>query len=303
MFKQVLKKLPEPYYETEYGAAYFSDALELLKFIPDNTIDLIMTSPPFALNHKKAYGNVSPKEYIKWFMPFAKEFLRILREEGSLVIHIGGSWDEGRPTRSPYHFELLLELCQNSEELKFYFAQDFYWFNYAKLPTPAEWVTVRRIRVKDAVDPIWWLSKTPFPKADNRQVLNSHSKGIHKLLRRGRPGPSGHNSSLKFKGEVGGSIPPNLLYLANSESNSQYFRSCRELGIQAHPARYPIELPEFFIKFLTSEGDIVLDPFGGSNTTGEAAEKIRRHWICFEKEERYLNGSKCRFQLREKNED
>lgn len=294
-----IERLPTPYYVTEYGAAYLGDALELLKLLPNKSVDLVMTSPPFALNRKKAYGNASSKEYVKWFMPFAKEFWRVLKDNGSLVIHIGGAWDKGQPTRSVYHFELLLELCHNNDsDCKFHLAQDFYWFNSAKLPSPAEWVTVRRIRVKDAVDPIWWFSKSPFPKADNRKVLNQYSKAMQQLLKRGYnagPRPSGHNISLKFQRDLGGAIPPNLLVFANTESNSQYLRTCREYEIHPHPARYPVELPEFFIKFLTDEGDLVLDPFGGSNATGEAAEKIKRQWICFETEEQYLKGSKFRF--------
>ena len=293
---EILGKLPEPYYVTDYGAAYLGDALELIKVIPERSINLVMTSPPFALTTKKAYGNVDSDKYVEWFKPFAREFWRVLKEDGSLVIHIGGTWDKGYPTRSPYHFQLLLELCRGSGQPNFYFAQDFYWFNYAKLPTPAEWVTVRRIRVKDAVDPIWWLSKTPFPKADNRRVLNAYSKTIHKLSKQGTPGPSGHNSSLKFKRVLNGSISSNLLWFANSDSNSQYLQACRRLGIQPHPARYPLELPEFFIKFLTTEEDVVLDPFGGSNATGEAAEKTKRRWICFEIVEQYMKSSKYRFQ-------
>jgi len=292
--------LQKPYYATEQGAAYLGDALELLKLLPSRSVNLIMTSPPFALNRKKAYGNVDSNNYIKWFMPFAKEFWRVLKDDGSLVIHIGGAWDKGQPTRSVYHFELLLHLCRNNDsEFKFYLAQDFYWFNSARLPSPAEWVTVRRIRVKDAVDPIWWLSKSPFPKADNRKILNQYSKAMQELLKRGYNAglrPSGHNISLKFQKDLGGAIPPNLLVLANTESNSRYLRLCRKSKIQPHPARYPVELPEFFIKFLTDESDIVLDPFGGSNATGEAAERTRRRWICFEAEEQYLNGSKLRFE-------
>ncbi len=294
------ESLPKPYYATEYGAAYLGDALELLKFLPDKSVNLVMTSPPFALNRKKAYGNVDSSKYLDWFTPFAKEFWRVLKDDGSLVIHIGGAWEKGQPTRSLYHFELLLRLCRNNDSnLKFHLAQDFYWFNLAKLPSPAEWVTVRRIRAKDAVDPIWWLSKSPFPKADNRQVLNQYSKAMQELLKRGYnagPRPSGHNISSKFQKDLGGAIPPNLLAYANTESNSRYLRACRERGVQPHPARYPVKLPEFFIKFLTEEGDLVLDPFGGSNATGEAAEETKRHWIYFETNETYLKGSRFRFE-------
>ena len=109
-------------------------------------------------------------EYVSWFMKFAPLFHRVLKPKGSLVIDIGGSWNLGQPTRSLYHYELLIALCQNPE-YKFYLAQEFFWFNPARLPTPAEWVTVRRERVKDAVNCVWWLSKTPHPKASNRKVL------------------------------------------------------------------------------------------------------------------------------------
>jgi len=297
---EIIAKLPEIYYKTEFGAAYLGDALELIKCVPDGRINLIVTSPPFALTKKKPYGNKAASQYVEWFKPFASEFWRVLSNDGSLVIHIGGSWDKGQPTRSLYHFDLLFELCRPEQEtLKFYLAQDFYWFNPAKLPAPAEWVTIRRVRTKDAVDPIWWLSKSPFPKADNRRVLVPYSKAMLRLLEQGYNAglrPSGHNISLKFQQDRGGAIPPNLLVISNTDSNGDYLVSCRSSNITPHPARYPIALPEFFIKFLTVEGDVVLDPFGGSNATGRAAENMKRHWLCFEKERSYLDGSKFRFE-------
>ena len=214
-----------------------------------------------------------------------------------MVVHIGGNWDKGRPTRSTYHFDLLADLCRNGKE-SFYLAQDFYWFNPARLPSPAQWVTVKRVRAKDAVDPIWWLSKTADPKADNRKVLVPYSKAMRQLLDKGHnsgPTPSGHRISEKFQQDNGGAIPPNLLAVANTESNSLYLRSCREAGVVPHPARYPIQIPQFFIDFLTDEGNIVLDPFAGSNVTGEAAEISGRRWIAFEKDASYLRGSAFRF--------
>lgn len=288
--------LPRPYFATEHGAAYLGDALELIKCLPDNSVNLIMTSPPFALTRQKEYGNVSADRYVKWFIPFAKEFYRVLQDDGSFVVEIGNSWTPGAPTRTLYNFELLIALCK---ECGFQFAQDFYWFNPAKLPTPAEWVAVRRIRIKDAVSPIWWLSKTEYPRADNRKVLKDYSKSMKDLLEKGykpKLRPSGHDISPKFQKDNNGAIPPNLLIIANTESNSHYLRKCREEGIKPHPARYPIGIPEFFIKFLTKEGDLVLDPFCGSNVTGEAAEILNRRWIAFEIEEEYLKGARFRFQ-------
>ena len=175
------KFLPlKPYYFTEYGASYLGNSLEIMKLIPDSSIDLIVTSPPYALVFKKEYGNVDASEYVKWFMDFALEFKRILKNSGSLVINIGGSWNRGEPTRSTYQFELVVALAK-----LFHLAQEFYWYNPAKLPSPAEWVTVRRIRVKDAVELIIWLSKDAFPKANNRNVLQPYSKDMQRLIENG----------------------------------------------------------------------------------------------------------------------
>lgn len=289
-------EIGSPYYTTAFGAAFLGDSLDYMRKIKSNSINLVMTSPPFALIKKKAYGNVSAPEYLDWIKPFAYEIHRILRDDGSFVIDLGGTWIKGQPTRSLYHFELVLMMVK---EIGFHLAQDFYWYNPSKLPTPAEWVTIRRIRVKDAVNTVWWFSKTPFPNADNRRVLKPYSESMEQLLERGYKAklrPSGHNISTKFQTRNGGAIPPNLLEIANTESNSRYLRGCKKLGIKPHPARYPTALPEFFIKFLTDEGDVVLDPFAGSNSTGEASENLRRRWLAFELDKEYLDGSKLRFE-------
>jgi DNA modification methylase len=287
--------LGEPYYETRFGAAYIGDARTLMKRMPTASVDLIITSPPFALRRKKEYGNVDPEVYIEWFRPFAEEFFRILKPRASLVIDIGGTWNEGEPTKSLYQYKLLLDLVSRGFKL----CQEFFWYNPARLPTPAEWVTVRRIRVKDAVDPVWWLSKSSFPRADNKKVLKDYSDSMLQLLVNGyKPAlrPSGHDISAKFSRNRGGAIPSNLLTIGNTDSNSYYLKACAREGLTPHPARFPGKLPEFFIKFLSSPGAIVLDPFGGSNVTGEAAESLGRRWLCFELIENYLKGSKFRFE-------
>jgi len=159
--------------QTEYGQIVHADSLAYMQdSVADNSVDLIFTSPPFALLRKKDYGNVEEDKYVEWFRTFAEHFHRILKPTGSLVIDIGGSWIPGQPTRSLYHFELLIMLCR---KLEFHLAQEFHWWNPSKLPTPAEWVNVRRIRVKDAVNCVFWLSKTPWPKASNRRVLIPYS--------------------------------------------------------------------------------------------------------------------------------
>jgi site-specific DNA-methyltransferase (cytosine-N4-specific) len=291
----------KPYYRTSFGKAYLGDTLELIKEIPDNSINLIITSPPYGLRKKKEYGNADPEEYVKWFMPFAEQFYRILKPNGSFVLNIGGGWEKGKPVRSLYQFELLIALCK-----KFNLAEEFIWNKPAALPTPAEWVTIRRIRVKDSIEYIWWLSKTPYPKADNRNVLQPYSDSMKSLLEKGynaKVRPSGHKISDKFKTDNKGSIPPNFLSISNTESNSHYLRMCKQYGVKVHPARFPKKLPDFFVKFLTDRGDIVFDPFAGSNVTGESAESLQRRWIAFELVEEYLRGSKFRFELSHKKLD
>jgi len=290
----------EPYYKTSLGVAYCGDSLELTKAIPSNSINLIMTSPPFALTRKKVYGNIDADEYVEWFMPFAHDFHRILRPDGSLVIHIGGSWVKGKPVKNLYLFELLLRLCKDAQ---FYLAQDLYWYNRAKLPGPAQWVTVKRCRLKDAVDHVWWLSKTTNPKADNIKVLRKYSKSMGDLLQDPsyyKPDverPSEHRISDKFYKSHKGAIPPNFFDFSNTNSQTKYLRMCRKYKIRPHPARYPLELPSFFIRLLTDKGDIVFDPFGGSNVTGKAAEMLKRRWITFEIVPEYLEASKFRFDF------
>ena len=285
----------QPAYTTPLGAAYVGDSLDLLRLLPEKSINLIVTSPPFALQRKKEYGNESADDYVAWFLRFAWEFKRVLKDDGSLVVDIGGSWIKGSPVRSVYHFELVVALVK---QLGFYLAEEFFWVNTAKLPSPAEWVTVRRVRVKDAVNCLWWMSPKPNPKANNRNVLKPYSASMLTLLDKGYKAklrPSGHDISDNFSQRHEGAIPPNLLSFANTDSNSRYQRLCRQSGNTVHPARYPIALPLFFLKFLTDPNDIVLDPFAGSNVTGEAAEQLGRRWRGFDLMDEYVQGSRFRF--------
>jgi DNA modification methylase len=286
----------KPAYQTKAGAAFCGDSKFLLSQLAANSVNLVMTSPPFALLRKKEYGNEEQAHYIEWFMGFAEQVKRVLKDDGSFVIDIGGSWNPGQPTRSLYHFKLLIALC---EELGFHLAEEFFWYNPSKLPSPAQWVNVERIRAKDAVNCVWWLSKTERPKADNRRVLQPYSDAMLNLLEKGykaQKRPSGWDISTKFSKNNGGSIPPNILIIPNTDSNGSYIQRCREAGMQPHPARFPPDLPRFFVKFLTDENDIVLDIFGGSNQTGKVAEEEGRNWVTFELDPEYVDASKFRWE-------
>lgn len=295
----------EPLYRTSLGAAYLGESLEGLAALPSESVNLVLTSPPYALHFKKEYGNAKKEDYVEWFLPFAREIHRVLREDGSFVLNIGGSYNKGEPTRSLYHFKLLVALV---EEVGFKLAQECFWFNPAKMPVPAEWVTVRRIRIRDSVEYVWWLGKTPWTKANNREVLRPYSDDMERLNRKGLRStvrPSGHHVKRSFSSvEAGGAIPPNvvegqvpdeMLVFGNNAANDAYTVKCKELGLKVHPARFPPALPEFFIKLLTDAGDIVVDPFAGSNTTGAVAERLDRRWIAYERVAEYLEASKFRF--------
>jgi DNA modification methylase len=290
--------LPHTIYATNLGRAYVGDARQLLAQLGDDTVDLVVTSPPFALQRQKEYGNQDQDSYVDWLLEFCRDVHRILRPTGSFVLDLGGAYVKGRPVRSLHNYQVLLRLCN---EFGFRLAEEFFWHNPAKLPSPIEWVNKRKIRVKDAVDTVWWLSKTDYLKSDVRQVLVPYSRRMRKLLEDAdrfytpKVRPSGHDIGKRFATENSGAIPSNLLQISNTESNSHYLRCCKLAGIDPHPARFPERLPAFFIAFLTDPEDVVLDFFAGSNTTGAAAEAAGRRWIAFELRADYLAASAFRF--------
>jgi DNA modification methylase len=321
-----------PLYRTKRGTAYVGDSLDGMRTeLDDESVSLFFTSPPFALSRAKEYGNKPESEYIKWFRRFAEVMWDKLAPDGSLVVDLGGAWRKGSPTRSLYQFHLLIELCEQLGDKNFFLAQEFYWYNPSKMPLPAQWVNVERCRVKDSVNVIWWLSKSEKPKANNAAVLRPYSRDMEQLLERqsynGGVRPNGTRvNPHTWKRRHKGAIPPNVLELpfvppaaevelednflriGGSESASRYHRAYKALEsrygdnpaslrarARKHPARFPIQLPTFFVNFLTEPGDLVVDAFAGSNVTGQAAEQQDRQWVAFELHQYYLELSIARF--------
>lgn len=293
-----MPSLPSPAYTTASGAAYCGDSLELLATLPDGGVNLCITSPPFALRRQKSYGNLSGTDYLDWLEAIAGRLKDKLAEDGSLVLDLGGAYEPGAPERSLYNFRVLLRLCDG---LGYHLAQDFYWNNPARLPSPIEWVNKRKVRAKDTVDTVWWLGRSRNPKADTTRVLSPYSTRMRKLIdSKGATyttglRPSGHQVGDAFVKDNGGALPSNLLDIPNTESNSPYLARCRRLGIKPHPARFPGKLPQFFVRMLTDPGDTVLDIFAGSNTTGAVAEAEGRKWMAFDTGRDYLAASAFRF--------
>lgn len=370
----------DPEYSTESGSAFQGDSRELLKELPDNCIDLIVTSPPFALQHEKEYGNEDQDGYNDWFTSFLPEVRRVLQPHGSFVVEIGGAFKRGWPERSEYQFELLNRLV-DEDEGGMHLAQDFYWYNPAKLPNPIEWVNVRKIRVTDAVTHVWWLTpeinkdsaveegEQPHPEANNQRVLQEYSDSQKELMETGEYNDGKRSSGWNIDAEsfankndgsipdnfieghgtepvlekldeisasefidwiagsediddlsaadicsrlgMGDRTPDNVIEASNTASNTHYLKMCREFDVDAHPARFPRQIPEFFIDFLTPnppyndwddgylDKPIVLDIFAGSNLTGSIGEQKGRYWLAFEKEAKYIQSSEFRFHTEE----
>ena len=288
-------------YATERGLMLHGLAENVLKHKDFDAIrgrvQLIFTSPPFPLNTKKKYGNLQGEEYLQWLTSFGSLFRELLTPEGSIVIELGNSWEPGLPTMSTLGLKALLRF---QEENNLHLCQEFICHNPARLPSPAQWVTIERIRLKDSFTRLWWLSPSPRPKANNKNVLKEYSAAMQRLLKTKQfnagKRPSEHSiSEESFAVDNGGAIPPNVLTISNTSANDPYQEYCRDNQIEFHPARMPFDLPEFFINFLTDADDIILDPFAGSNTTGAAAEKLNRYWIAVEPTPHYIKGSLGRF--------
>lgn len=288
-------------YSTKYGICLNCDCQEMIdKYMSKKyagKVQLVFTSPPFPLNRKKSYGNLSGEEYINWLCAIGKKLSSLLTDNGSMVIELGNAWNQGEPTISTLPLETLLAL---KKRCNLYLCQEFVYYNPAKLPGPTEWVNKRRVRVKDSFTRIWWLSKTPNPKANNANVLQEYGSQMQKLLQRGTYNsglrPSEHRiSDTAFAKDNLGSIPSNVIIASNTTSNDPYLLKCKEHGLSLHPARMPQAIPLFFIKMLTDENDLVFDCFSGSNTTGYCAETLKRKWISSEINAEFFEGSKLRF--------
>lgn len=311
-------------HETSQGEYYCGDSVSLLEGSLGEElkgkVNLLLTSPPFPLNRKKSYGNRQGENYRVWFTGLAKVFSDLIADDGSIVVELGNSWMPGRPVQSLLPLKSLMSFVENPDA-GLRLCQQFVCYNPARLPSPAEWVTIRRIRVTDSYTHIWWMSKTDFPKADNLEVLRPYSRSMKQLLKRQsyNPGerPSERTISQEsFLTDHGGSIAHNFFELdqmseerevrlpfafnafsfSNTNSNDFFLRTCREQDVKPHPARMHPGLAAFFIQFLTNPGDIVLDPFAGSNTTGFVAEFLNRRWVSIDINEDYGRQSIIRFR-------
>lgn len=268
------------------------DCLEVLKDVRSNSIDLIVTSPPYA-DQIKDYGDVvkkfKPEEYISWFLPRAKEFYRVLKENGSFVLNINDKTDG--VFQNIFVFKLVVELCEN---VGFNLVRDYIWYNPATPPNVFS--SGKMGRTKKSHEYCFWFSKSAEWTFNMDPIRKPYSDSMKKIIKgeeidRGdrnmNTRPSRHNFDLSHAWDnKGGSDPGSVISISNTVSNGLLQRLCKEMNIK-HPARFPEKLVEFFILSGSNPGDIVLDPFAGSGTTGVVAQKNGRQYICIDVNEQF----------------
>lgn len=302
-------------FTTPKGESIWAECQHALTNIKDDSVQLCFTSPPYDLITPKEYGNLSGKYYIDWLADICCQIKRTLKPDGSLVLNLGNTYLPGIPEQSLYQERLMIKLC---DEMGFSLAQRLFWYKTTALPGPTKWASKDRVRVKDSLETLWWLGKSPNVYANNAEVLKEYAdshkrlmakanqKGIDKSIRTRKPG--GLTVSEGIYSNNGGAIPDNIIlpdleispdniivFPNNYSWDANYAKECEKYNLLPHPARFPKKLPEFFIKFLTKPGDTILDPFSGSNITGQVAESLNRQWIAIEKSFHYIKTSIFRF--------
>jgi DNA modification methylase len=289
-------------FETERGFVLWANAEDALSVLARESIELVYTSPPYPLLRAKEYQvgeDRSSKAWIDWMLRLAEGWRELLAPGGSMMINVGPVWEPGAPQQSTYIERFLIAL---EDRLGLRLCQRLAWESKTKLPAPLEWVGVRRVRVKDTVEPILWVAPDPSAvPADNRRVLKPYSKGALRAIANPEDGthrrPSGFTFGPSSFRDNGGAIPPALISTTGAAaSNSGYHRAVRAAGRTAHPATMPIDVADFCIRLGTTENALVYDPFLGSGTTAVAAERLDRRWIGSERSREYIESARIRFE-------
>jgi DNA modification methylase len=257
------------------------DNLEILKECRSDSIDLIVTSPPYADQRKSTYGGIKPEEYANWFMPRAEEFFRVLKPSGTFILNIKEKVASGE--RHTYVLELILEMRRQG----WLWTEEFIW--HKKNAVPGKWPN----RFRDAWERLLQFNKTKDFCMYQDQVMVEPKEST---IKRGQNLKG--NDLVRFNSQTGSSYGKNMAQCTNREmvypDNVLYLAS--ETGNKNHSAVFPESLPTWFIKLFTQERDIVMDPFMGSGTSGVAALKLGRRFIGIEKEEKYFEIAQKRIE-------
>ena len=260
---------------------YLGDSKTELGKLADNSVDLIVTSPPYADQRKGTYGGIHPDKYVEWFLPISEELLRVLKPDGTFILNIKEKVVEGE--RSIYVMELIIEMRKQG----WLWTEEFIW--HKKNCFPGKWPN----RFRDAWERLLQFNKQKnfnmyqnevmVPMGDWAKSRLKNLSDTDKIRDNSKVG-SGFGKNISNWLDRDKAYPTNVLHLATECSNKN------------HSAAFPQELPEWFIKLFTNEGDTVLDPFMGSGTTISVANRMKRHAIGIEIIENYYDMVKTQLQ-------
>ncbi|MDR0390379.1 MAG: site-specific DNA-methyltransferase [Planctomycetaceae bacterium] len=258
------------------------DCREVLPTLLSESIDLIVTSPPYANARRKQYGGIAHADYVDWFLPIASELYRVLKPSGTFILNIKENVVNGE--RSTYVMELILSL----RKLGFLFTEEYCWCK--KNSMPGKW----KNRFRDAWERLLQFNKSrEFAMYQDAVMVRRKDSTAHRLTKLSANSTqrvvssTGSNFSKRLSAWVGREYvyPSNVLYLSVESKNRK------------HSAVFPESLPEWFIKLFTVAGDMVLDPFSGSGTTGAVCCRLNRNFIGIEKMHEYVELSRERISV------
>lgn len=257
-----------------YDHLFTGDCQQLLPTLPDNSVDLIVTSPPYADNRKKTYGGIAPDDYVAWFLPISRELHRVLKPTGTFVLNIKEKVVNGE--RHTYVLELILAMRQQG----WLWTEEFIW--HKKNSYPGKWPN----RFRDAWERCLQFNKDRHFAMYQENVMvpmgdwaKARLKNLSVTDQVRDESKVGSGFGKRVANWVGRDkvFPTNVLHLATESNNRN------------HSATFPLELPRWFIKLFTQEGDVVLDPFMGVGTTALAAQSLARHYVGIEIKEEYVD--------------
>lgn len=289
-------------FSTGLGIAILGDCRQAFSALSGEPIHLTITSPPYPISKGRAYGTVAQSEYVDFVCAAIEPIVERLAKGGSIVLNIGNDvFESGSPARSLYQERLVLAL---HDRLGLSLMDRLVWHNPSKPPGPVQWSSIKRYHLKGSYEPLLWLSNEPLSCfADNRRVLAPHSPRHERLLEAGkvqiRSSADGAHRvrANSFTTRPPGRIPDNVISLSHTCVGQNAYKSeARASGYEPHGAPFPESLVDMLVRYLTEEGMLVVDPFGGSQTTAAVCEKLRRRWISSEVVFDYVAGGLSRFK-------
>ena len=290
-------------FSTRLGLAIFGRCESVLAGL-DQPITLVVTSPPYPLRKPRNYGGPNDvDEYIDFITRAVEPLVKRLAPGGSLCLNLSNDvFEPGIPSRSMYRERLLITLC---DRFGLHKMDTLIWSNPSKAPGPVAWASKKRVQLNVGYEPIDWLTNDPTKvRSDNRRVLEAHTRRHLALIQRGGEARDQVYSdgayrihAGRFGNHTAGRIPTNVLMRGHRCLDAvQYRNDARRLGLPVHGARQPLSIADFLVRFLSDVGDLIVDPFGGTVTTGMAAERLGRRWLVVEAMLDYLRASAERFK-------